>query len=229
MLKIKNLTKKYGDKVAVNNLSLEIKSGEIYGFIGHNGAGKTTTIKSCCGLLEFDEGEIYVDGISIKEDPLECKRRLSYLPDNPDLYDFVINPPLADRNEYHGHPALNPIVICQNGEFSTYPILLPLEYSDLAGRVVGDAILDNWWRLYDMSDPVKAKGTIKNWETDIYVEDVGKELFYMMGEIVDLIPLPDGKTFAEHGYNALEHVVALYLIGLNIPVFEFFDLIDNSL
>lgn len=89
MLKIKNLTKKYGDKIAVDNLSLEIKSGEIYGFIGHNGAGKTTTIKSCCGLLEFDEGEIYVDGISIKEDPLECKRRLSYLPDNPDLYDFM--------------------------------------------------------------------------------------------------------------------------------------------
>ena len=147
---------------------------------------------------------------------------------NPDLYDFVINPPLADRNEYHGHPALNPIVICQNGEFSTYPILLPLEYSDLAGRVVGDAILDNWWRLYDMSDPVKAKGIIKNWETDICVEDVGKELFYIMGEIVDLIPLPDGKTFAEHGYNALEHVVALYLIGLNIPVFEFFDLIDEG-
>ena len=89
MLKIENLTKKYGDKVAVDNLSLEIKSGEIYGFIGHNGAGKTTTIKSCCGLLEFDEGEIYVDGISIKENPLECKRRLSYLPDNPDLYDFM--------------------------------------------------------------------------------------------------------------------------------------------
>lgn len=89
MLKIKNLTKRYGDKVAVDNLSLEIKSGEIYGFIGHNGAGKTTTIKSCCGLLDFDEGEILVDGISIKETPLECKKRLSYLPDNPDLYDFM--------------------------------------------------------------------------------------------------------------------------------------------
>ncbi|MDE7390341.1 MAG: ABC transporter ATP-binding protein [Lachnospiraceae bacterium] len=89
MLKIQNLTKKYGDKVAVDNLSLEIKSGEIYGFIGHNGAGKTTTIKSCCGLLEFDKGEIFVDGISIKENPMECKRRLSYLPDNPDLYDFM--------------------------------------------------------------------------------------------------------------------------------------------
>lgn len=89
VLKIQNLTKRYGDKIAVDNLSLEINSGEIYGFIGHNGAGKTTTIKSCRGLLEFDEGAIYVDGISIKENPLECKRRLSYLPDNPDLYDFM--------------------------------------------------------------------------------------------------------------------------------------------
>ena len=89
MLVIKNLTKKYGDKIAVDNLSVEIKSGEIYGFIGHNGAGKTTTIKCCCGLLDFDEGEIYVDGISVKEDPLECKRRLAYLPDNPDLYGFM--------------------------------------------------------------------------------------------------------------------------------------------
>ncbi len=89
MLKIEHLTKRYGDKVAVDDLSIEIKSGEIYGFIGHNGAGKTTTIKCSCGLLEFEQGEIYVDGISIKEDPLECKRRLSYLPDNPDLYDFM--------------------------------------------------------------------------------------------------------------------------------------------
>lgn len=89
MLKIQNLTKRYGDKTAVDNLSLEIKSGEIYGFIGHNGAGKTTTIKSCCGLIDFDEGEIFVDGLSIKENPIECKKRLSYLPDNPDLYDFM--------------------------------------------------------------------------------------------------------------------------------------------
>lgn len=89
MLKIEHLTKRYSDKVAVDDLSIEIKSGEIYGFIGHNGAGKTTTIKCSCGLLEFEQGEIYVDGISIKEDPLECKRRLSYLPDNPDLYDFM--------------------------------------------------------------------------------------------------------------------------------------------
>ena len=89
MLKIEHLTKRYGDKTAVDDLSIEIKSGEIYGFIGHNGAGKTTTIKCSCGLLEFEQGEIYVDGISIKDDPLECKKRLSYLPDNPDLYDFM--------------------------------------------------------------------------------------------------------------------------------------------
>ncbi len=89
MLKIEHLTKIYGDKVAVDDLSIEIKSGEIYGFIGHNGAGKTTTIKCSCGLLEFEQGEIYVDGISVKENPLECKKILSYLPDNPDLYDFM--------------------------------------------------------------------------------------------------------------------------------------------
>ena len=89
MLKIKHLTKRSGDKTAVDDLSIEIKSGEIYGFIGHNGAGKTTTIKCSCGLLEFDEGEIYVDGVSVKDNPLECKKRLSYLPDNPDLYDFM--------------------------------------------------------------------------------------------------------------------------------------------
>ncbi|MCQ2514961.1 MAG: ABC transporter ATP-binding protein [Ruminococcus sp.] len=89
MLKIQNLTKAYGDKKAVDNLSLEIKSGEIYGFIGHNGAGKTTTIKSSCGLLAFDSGEITIDGMSIKEQPIECKRIISYLPDNPDLYEFM--------------------------------------------------------------------------------------------------------------------------------------------
>lgn len=89
MLQIQHLTKKYGDKKAVDNLSLHIKPGEIYGFIGHNGAGKTTTIKSCCGILQFDEGEIRIDGISIKEDPIACKRKLAYIPDNPDLYDFM--------------------------------------------------------------------------------------------------------------------------------------------
>ena len=89
MLKINNLTKTYGDKVAVNNLSLHIAPGEIYGFIGHNGAGKTTTIKSCCGIIGFDSGEIYIDGISVKEKPIECKRKIAYIPDNPDLYDFM--------------------------------------------------------------------------------------------------------------------------------------------
>ncbi len=89
MLRIENLTKKYGEKRAVDGLSLRIQAGEIYGFIGHNGAGKTTTIKACCGILNFDEGEIYVDGISIKENPLECKKRIAYLPDNPDIYAYM--------------------------------------------------------------------------------------------------------------------------------------------
>lgn len=89
MLKIENLTKRYGDKKAVDNVSLHIRAGELYGFIGHNGAGKTTTLKACCGILRFDEGEIYVDGISMKEDPLACKKRIAYLPDNPDLYPFM--------------------------------------------------------------------------------------------------------------------------------------------
>ena len=89
MLKIEHLTKTYGDKKAVNDLSLHIKPGEIYGFIGHNGAGKTTTIKACCGLLQFDSGEIFIDGTSIKSDPLLCKSKLAYIPDNPDLYDFM--------------------------------------------------------------------------------------------------------------------------------------------
>ena len=89
MLQINNLTKIYGEKKAVNNLSLHIKAGEMYAFIGHNGAGKTTTIKSVCGLLNFEAGEILIDGISIKENPIECKRKISYLPDNPDLYEFM--------------------------------------------------------------------------------------------------------------------------------------------
>lgn len=89
MLRIENLTKKYGEKKAVDSLSLHIKAGEMYAFIGHNGAGKTTTIKSCCGLLDFDEGEIYIDGFSIKENPIECKKKIAYLPDNPDLYEFM--------------------------------------------------------------------------------------------------------------------------------------------
>jgi ABC-2 type transport system ATP-binding protein len=89
MLRIEHYTKKYGDKVAVNDLSLHIRPGELYGFIGHNGAGKTTTIKACCGILDFDEGEIYINGTSIKEDPIACKRQIAYLPDNPDLYDYM--------------------------------------------------------------------------------------------------------------------------------------------
>lgn len=89
MLKIKNFTKKYDEKIAVDNLNLEINSGEIYGFIGHNGAGKTTTIKSVVGILDFDEGEILIDGKSIKEKPLECKKEIAYIPDNPDLYEYM--------------------------------------------------------------------------------------------------------------------------------------------
>ncbi|MBQ8449160.1 MAG: ABC transporter ATP-binding protein [Clostridia bacterium] len=89
MLKIKNLTKSYGDKKAVDGLSLHIEKGEIYGFIGHNGAGKTTTLKAATGILGFDAGEIFVDGVSIREKPTECKQKIAYIPDNPDLYDFM--------------------------------------------------------------------------------------------------------------------------------------------
>lgn len=89
MLKIQNLTKIYGDKKAVDNLSLEIKPGEIYAFIGHNGAGKTTTLKACMGILGFEEGEIFIKGISIRENPLACKKMLAYIPDNPELYDYL--------------------------------------------------------------------------------------------------------------------------------------------
>lgn len=89
MLQIEHLTKTFGDKKAVDDLSLHILPGEIYGFIGHNGAGKTTTIKSCCGIQKFDSGEIRIDGISIKENPIECKRRMAYIPDNPDLYEYM--------------------------------------------------------------------------------------------------------------------------------------------
>ena len=89
MLTIEGLTKRYGAKTAVDHLSLHIKPGEIYGFIGHNGAGKTTTIKSCCGILKFDEGEILVKGMSMKKQPLACKKIMAYIPDNPDLYEFM--------------------------------------------------------------------------------------------------------------------------------------------
>ena len=89
MLKIEHLTKVYGGKKAVDDLSLHIQPGEIYGFIGHNGAGKTTTLKSVIGILQFDEGEITIDDISIREQPLACKKKFAYIPDNPDLYDFM--------------------------------------------------------------------------------------------------------------------------------------------
>ena len=89
MLTISHLTKAFGEKKAGDDLSIHIKPGEIYGFIGHNGAGKTTTIKACCGILQFEAGEISVGGHSIKTDPLACKRQLAYIPDNPDLYEFM--------------------------------------------------------------------------------------------------------------------------------------------
>ncbi len=89
MLRIENLSKSFGQKKAVDDLSLHINPGEIYGFIGHNGAGKTTTIKSVCGILKFDRGEIYIDGKVIKTDPMACKWEMAYLPDNPDLYEFL--------------------------------------------------------------------------------------------------------------------------------------------
>ena len=89
MLIIENLTKNYGEKKAVDNLSLHILPGEIYGFIGHNGAGKTTTLKACCGILQYDSGEIRIDGVSMKDEPLACKRNIAYIPDNPDLYEFM--------------------------------------------------------------------------------------------------------------------------------------------
>ena len=89
MLSIQHLTKTYGDKKAVDDLTLHIAPGEIYGFIGHNGAGKTTTLKSTVGILPFDSGEIRIGEHSITAEPLTCKQMLAYIPDNPDLYDFM--------------------------------------------------------------------------------------------------------------------------------------------
>ncbi len=89
MLQIEHLTKSYGDKKAVDDLSLHILPGEIYGFIGHNGAGKTTTLKCAVGILRPDGGEILVDGVSVRQEPLAAKRKLAYIPDNPDLYDYM--------------------------------------------------------------------------------------------------------------------------------------------
>ena len=89
MLYIEHLTKTFGEKKAVDDLSLHIAPGEIYGFIGHNGAGKTTTLKSVVGIQQFDSGEITIGGTSIEKDPLTCKKQIAYIPDNPDLYDFM--------------------------------------------------------------------------------------------------------------------------------------------
>ncbi len=89
MLKIEHLTKLYGDKRAVDDLSMHILPGEIYGFIGHNGAGKTTTIKACAGILQFESGDILVNGVSVSKDPIACKQRIAYIPDNPDMYEFM--------------------------------------------------------------------------------------------------------------------------------------------
>jgi ABC-2 type transport system ATP-binding protein len=89
MLEIKNLTKNYGNFKAVDNLSLHVKSGEIYGFVGHNGAGKSTTIRAVVGALDFEFGDIFINGYSINERPVECKRQIAYVPDNPDIYDHL--------------------------------------------------------------------------------------------------------------------------------------------
>ena len=89
MLEIRNFTKCYDGKAVVDDLSLEVAAGDIYAFIGHNGAGKTTTIKAACGILQFDGGDIFIDGMSVKEKPLECKKIISYIPDNPELYDYL--------------------------------------------------------------------------------------------------------------------------------------------
>lgn len=89
MLKIENLTKKFGDKVAVDNLSVEVESGQICAFIGHNGAGKTTTLRCIAGITGFEEGNITINGISVKENPIEAKKQIAYLPDNPELYEHL--------------------------------------------------------------------------------------------------------------------------------------------
>ncbi len=89
MLKIQNFTKCYDGKPVVSDLSLEVSAGDIYAFIGHNGAGKTTTIKAACGILQFDSGDIFIDGMSVREKPLECKKLIAYIPDNPELYDYL--------------------------------------------------------------------------------------------------------------------------------------------
>ncbi len=89
MIEIKNVTKKYGDKKAVDNISFDVNEGDIFAFIGHNGAGKTTLIKSIVGIHDFDDGDILIDGMSIKENPVECKKIMAYVPDNPETYEHM--------------------------------------------------------------------------------------------------------------------------------------------
>ena len=89
MLKIRHFSKLYDNKPAVDDLSLEVNAGDIYAFIGHNGAGKTTTIKACCGILQFEQGDIFVNGLSVKYSPIECKKQMAYIPDNPELYEYL--------------------------------------------------------------------------------------------------------------------------------------------
>ena len=89
MLKIKHFSTVYDGKPAVDDLSLEVAAGDIYAFIGHNGAGKTTTIKACCGILQFEQGDIFINGLSVKEKPIECKQQIAYIPDNPELYEYL--------------------------------------------------------------------------------------------------------------------------------------------
>lgn len=90
MLDIINLSKTYSKgKKAVDNISIKVEKGDIFGFIGHNGAGKTTTIKSIVGIIDFTEGDILIDGVSIRKNPMECKKKIAYIPDNPDLYDYL--------------------------------------------------------------------------------------------------------------------------------------------
>ena len=89
MIEIKNVTKKYGDKTAVDNVSFTVNDGDIFAFIGHNGAGKTTLIKSIVGIHDFDEGDILIDGMSIKDKPVECKKLMAFVPDNPETYEHM--------------------------------------------------------------------------------------------------------------------------------------------
>ena len=89
MLKIRHFSKLYDNKPVVDDLSLEVNAGDIYAFIGHNGAGKTTTIKACCGILQFEQGDIFVNGLSVKDSPIECKKQMAYIPDNPELYEYL--------------------------------------------------------------------------------------------------------------------------------------------